>query len=131
MGEYELGYETVRRYGDDSLLSGLEDRFVAFETHSDAVTEAPPDATVLAGNETALQAFRVANAWGVQFHPEFDLETAREVTGKKRGEVDDETLEEILAGLTPERHAATADATRVFDNFLDVVGGAGPPRGSD
>jgi GMP synthase (glutamine-hydrolysing) len=96
------------------------------------VTEAPPGATVLAETDRALQAFRVENAWGVQFHPEFDLETAREVTGKKRGEVDEETLASILEGLTPERHAATADAERVFDNFLEVVAGSGtPPRGSD
>jgi GMP synthase (glutamine-hydrolysing) len=132
MDEYELGYETVRRRGDDTLFSGLDDRFVAFETHSDAVTEVPPEATVLAETDRALQAFRVANAWGVQFHPEFDLETAREVTGNKRGALGDEAVEEILAGLTPDRHAATAEATRVFDNFLGVVGGADPrPQGSD
>lgn len=42
-----------------------------FEFHDDAVTVAPPGATVLARSDThEIQAFRVGSALGVQFHPE-------------------------------------------------------------
>jgi GMP synthase (glutamine-hydrolysing) len=73
---------------------------------------------VLAENGRALQAFRVRNAWGVQFHPEYDLDTARWVTENKRGHLTDAAVDAIIDTITPARHAETADATRVFDNFL-------------
>jgi GMP synthase (glutamine-hydrolysing) len=121
MGEYELGYEPIDRLEDDPLFDGVPGSFVAFETHSDEVTELPGDATLLAENDRSLQAFRVRNAWGVQFHPEYDLDTARWVTENKRGDVDNDRVDAILADVTPERHAEAADARRVLDNFVALA----------
>jgi GMP synthase (glutamine-hydrolysing) len=122
MGRYELGYERIDRLEHDELFEGIGESFVAFETHSDEVTRLPPGTTVLAENETSIQAFRIGNAWGVQFHPEYDLQTAEWVTEGKRGEVPEERLTTIQAELTPERHAETTSAKRVFENFCDIVG---------
>jgi GMP synthase (glutamine-hydrolysing) len=121
MGSYELGYATVEFVDgtpDDPLFDRIDTPFVAFETHTDEVTALPARATILAENDRALQAFRVANAWGVQFHPEYDRDTARWVTENKRGWLDDATVDAVLETITPENHAETADATRLFDNFL-------------
>jgi GMP synthase (glutamine-hydrolysing) len=121
MASYELGYSTIDLVDggtDDPLFGGIGSPFVAFETHSDEVTALPAGVTILAENQRALQAFRVANAWGVQFHPEYDRDTARWVTENKRGWVDDATVDAILETITPRTHAETAPATRVFDNFL-------------
>jgi GMP synthase (glutamine-hydrolysing) len=121
MGSYELGYatvEVVEGAENDPLFDGIDSPFVAFETHADEVTALPARATILAENDRALQAFRVANAWGVQFHPEYDRDTARWVTENKRGWLDDATVDAILQTITSENHAETADATRLFDNFL-------------
>jgi GMP synthase (glutamine-hydrolysing) len=117
MDRYELGYERVYRLTDDPLFAGIGESFVAFETHSDEVTRLPTEATVLAENETSIQAFRIGDAWGVQFHPEYDLQTADWVTEGKRGEVPEARLAAVRADLTPERHAETAGAKRVFGNF--------------
>jgi GMP synthase (glutamine-hydrolysing) len=130
MGEYELGYESIDRLDDDPLFDGVPGSFVAFETHSDEVTELPGEATLLAENDRSLQAFRVQNAWGVQFHPEYDLETARWVTEGKRGDVDNDRVAAILADVTPERHAAAADARRVLDNFVALAGTLVAPDGT-
>jgi GMP synthase-like glutamine amidotransferase len=47
--------------------------------HSDAVTELPPGATLLADSAAYPQAFRIGNrAWGLQFH----LETTREMVAR-------------------------------------------------
>jgi GMP synthase (glutamine-hydrolysing) len=125
----ELGYTTVERLEtSDPLFDGVDPSFVAFETHTDEVTALPSAATPLAETERALQAFRVENAWGAQFHPEYDRDTARWVTENKRGWLDDETVDAVLETVTAERHAQTAQATRVFDNFLAVARRTSTPR---
>ncbi|MFD1586810.1 type 1 glutamine amidotransferase [Halorientalis brevis] len=117
MDDYELGYRTVRQCADSDLFAGISEEFVAFETHSDVVSELPPGATRLAENDCCVQAFRVRNAVGVQFHPEYDRDTARWVTENKRGEVDDERVDAVLSAATASRHAETAQVTRLFENF--------------
>lgn len=121
MERYELGYREVERVADDPLFSGLDETFLAFETHSDAVTRLPPEAARLAENDRSLQAFRIENAWGVQFHPEYDRKTARWVTENKRGEVAADKLEQILAAITVENEARARDAKRVFENFVAIA----------
>jgi len=122
MDEYELGYRRIERYDDSPLFAGMPAAFVAFETHSDEVLQLPPGAAELAGNETSCQAFSLGPTFGVQFHPEYDLETVRTVTeGKREGGVAAEKVDAVLAEATPERHADTEAAKRVFENFLSVV----------
>jgi len=122
MDEYELGYERIERYDDSPLFASMPGEFVAFETHSDEVLQLPPGAVELAGNETSCQAFSLGPTYGVQFHPEYDLETVRKVVEGKREEgVDGERVDAVLEEATPERHAETAAANGVFENFLAVV----------
>ena len=82
-GEYELGYETIERLGEDPVFRDVPRRFTSFETHSDRVAELPAGATTLARNRFGVQAFRLASAYGVQFHPEYDRETAEWVVRQK------------------------------------------------
>jgi len=51
-------------------------KFKVHTTHMQSVMELPPGGTVLAGNSVDTHhALRFAeNAWGIQFHPEFDEE---------------------------------------------------------
>jgi len=120
-GAYELGYATIERVRASPLLDGVGESFVAFESHSDAVTDLPDDATRLAENDRGVQAFSVGTAYGVQFHPEYDVDTARWVVQNKDGEIDDERLQAVLASITPENHAQTADARQVFENFETIA----------
>jgi len=122
MGEYELGYHRIERYDDSPLFESMPGEFVGFETHSDEVLRLPPGAVELAGNETSCQAFSLGPTFGVQFHPEYDLATVRKVVEGKRGEgLPDETVDAVLSSATPERHAETETAKRVFENFLAVL----------
>lgn len=152
MEEFEIGYREVERVGasgggtggsdagggvtaaadtpggvvaDDPLFEGIDDRFIVFTTHGDAVVELPPGVQVLAENEYGVHAFRKGNAFGVQFHPEYDPETAREVTRGKEERLGTDRVEAVLAGVTDENYAAACEAKRLFENFVAYAERAG------
>ncbi|MFC3477794.1 type 1 glutamine amidotransferase [Halobacterium litoreum] len=115
MGEYEIGYREVERTRDDPLFEDVPESMTVFTTHSDAVTRLPPGAELLAENDYGVHAFRADHSVGVQFHPEYDNETAEELTRNK--ELSDEREADVLAGITPENYAAACEAKRLFENF--------------
>ena len=119
MGEYELGYREVTRTGDDELLAGIPETFTAFTAHSDAVTELPPGAELLAENDYGIHAFRRGRAWGIQFHPEYDRETATTLTKQK--DLDEERIQSVLDGITEANYDAACRTKRLFDNFTDYA----------
>ena len=122
MDDFEIGYNEIRRcIDDDPVLAGIDRRFTAFTTHGDVVVDPPPGSRVLAENEYGIHAFRKNHAWGVQFHPEYDIDTAREVTEGKRDRLGDETVDAVLAEITPENHAAACEVKQLFDNFLSSL----------
>ncbi len=119
VGDHELGYRTVRRVGESRLLDGLPEAFTAFETHHDRVAELPPGAVTTARNEFGVQAFRRDTAHGVQFHPEYDRQTAEWVVDNK--DLSADRTERVRDGITEERVAAAEPATRVFDAFVSFA----------
>lgn len=77
----EVGYTGVDLTPEgarDALFAALPESFAAMQFHRDEVSHLPAGGVVLAGNATTrIQAFRAGvNAWGVQFHPEWDAEEA-------------------------------------------------------
>ena len=126
MDEYELGYRTVEHDGDNLLPDGLDRRFTVFTSHSDRVVDAPPGATVFARNDYGIHGFRRDNVVAVQFHPEYDMETAEAVTRRKDGELPVERIQSVLDGVTRENYAAAREATCVFDNFVEYVSEVAP-----
>ncbi|WP_115865726.1 type 1 glutamine amidotransferase [Halorussus litoreus] len=119
MGEYEIGYREVEHTGDSRLFEGVDERFTVFTTHSDAVVDLPPGATEIASNDYSNHGFRKDHAFGVQFHPEYDAETAETVASGK--DLPDERLQAVLDGITEENYRAACEAKLVFENFCDYV----------
>jgi GMP synthase (glutamine-hydrolysing) len=66
----EVGWHRVSGAG-----GVFPDSFVAFEWHRYGFAAAPPGAVELARNDVGCQAFRIGNAWGIQFHAEVDAAT--------------------------------------------------------
>ncbi|ERH10127.1 MAG: GMP synthase - glutamine amidotransferase domain protein [halophilic archaeon J07HX64] len=124
IGDYELGYRTVRRRDGTTLLAGVDEEFTAFTTHSDRVSDLPEDARLLAANDYGVQGFRANNVFGVQFHPEYDTTTAESVTRNYLGngrEVEDERVKQVLAGIDDENYAAACKTKQLFDSFTQYV----------
>lgn len=119
MDDYEIGYREVS-HTDSPLFSGIKDRFTVFTTHGDSVVELPDEAERIAENEYGIHGFRVDNAFGVQFHPEYDTESARAVTRRKEF-LGEERIESVLADITDDRYADACEAKQLFDNFTEYA----------
>ncbi|MCT9095021.1 type 1 glutamine amidotransferase [Haloarchaeobius sp. HME9146] len=120
MGEYEIGYRTVQLSGNNPLFDGLDGEYTVFTTHSDSVVELPPGATEIARNDYGNHGFRKGHVFGVQFHPEYDTRTAREVTMGK-DELPDERKQAVVDGITERNYAKACEAKRLFENFTSYV----------
>ncbi|MDS0259999.1 type 1 glutamine amidotransferase [Haloarcula sp. S1CR25-12] len=127
MDDYEIGYRTVEHDGANPLLSGVDDTFTVFTTHSDHVAELPPGATQFAQNDYGVHGFRKEDVFAVQFHPEYDPETAADVASGK--DLPDERIERVLDGITEENYRAACEAKQLFDNFTDYVRARQPAAG--
>lgn len=121
MDEREMGYREidVTEAGRNSdLMDGLSSPFMAFTSHLDHVSDQPHDTTVLAENDYGIQAFRseIFPAWGIQFHPEYDLAMAQQLMETK--DMDEQVQETIEATLTEENDQQSRESRAVFDAFI-------------
>jgi GMP synthase (glutamine-hydrolysing) len=66
----EVGWHEVAGSGEDPVVRAGS--YLAFEWHRYGFAAAPPGAVELARNDVGCQAFRLGNAWGIQFHAEVD-----------------------------------------------------------
>lgn len=119
MGRYEIGYNDVEHV-DSPLFEGIDERFTVFTTHGDAVTELPEGADRIAGNDYGIHGFRVGHSFGVQFHPEYDMDSATAVT-KRKEFLGEDRLASVLADITEENYAAACRTKRLFQNFTDYT----------
>jgi len=76
----------------DWLLGGFGEAIKVQTSHSQSVLKLPPDARVLASSDMDPHlAFVVhENVWGVQFHPEFDVEIVKAYIRAHREELHEE-----------------------------------------
>ncbi len=119
----ELGWETVRRTGDDDLFAGVPESFRCFVSHDDEVDPARigPDGVVLAHtSHCAVHAFRAGDRplWGVQFHAEMGWAES-EALVRARAERKGLDPEEVLAARVDTE--AIVDA--IFRNFTERASG--------
>jgi len=123
IGWCEMELEPAARA--DPLLSALPSPFASFQWHSYRC-EPPPAATALAREGDQLDAFRIGDAWGVQFHPEVTAEIVAAWLGDWRSDGDAVAAgfdPALVAAETPRRiEAANAAGRAIFARFLDHAG---------
>jgi GMP synthase (glutamine-hydrolysing) len=102
--ESEVGWfpvELTEAASADPVAASLPERFDAFQWHHYTHT-LPAGAVELARSRVCTQAFRVGNAWGVQFHPEVRAEQVDEWLAEDPADVAD------AKGLRRETHERIA-----------------------
>jgi len=117
MDTFELGYNEIEQVDDDPLFAGMGEAFTVFTSHGDSVIELPPGAELIARNEYGVHGFRRDHCWGVQFHPEYDIETAREIAESKRERLGDEQVDRVLEDISVDQYDAACEAKQLFENF--------------
>jgi GMP synthase (glutamine-hydrolysing) len=97
----------------DPLCADLPDRLTVQQSHSQSVLELPKDTRLLARNaHEAVQGFAWgSNAWGFQFHPEFDADISRAY-------IEDDREKLKIQGRDPD---ALISATRDSDHGTSLL----------
>lgn len=117
----EIGWSTVWTQRPELIESGPW-----FQFHYDRWVT-PPDATEIARNSLAPQAFVLRRNLAVQFHPELTAAGFQGWLGNGGTELviaDGQDPEVLYQHLLAEQHAVSGRAYRLVDNFLDQVANA-------
>jgi GMP synthase-like glutamine amidotransferase len=88
----EIGWKMVTVHRKNPLLEGISDEFHIFNSHFDEVCNLSDDFEVQASSELCgVQVFQVKNkpVWGIQFHPEIDVESGRKSIEKLKQQFPD------------------------------------------
>ena len=89
---------------NDPLFQGLPATFPVHVNHAQKVQQLPPEAHLLAYNDfEPTHAFRIRNAFGVQFHPEYtgEIMRAQIMEQKDRIEKSGRSVKSLLEQVTP------------------------------
>lgn len=120
----EIGTVTIENTAEaqrDPLFCAMPSHFLGHTTHSQSVSQLPKDAVHLVSSaHDAHQAFRIGeNAWGVQFHPEFDAEIMRRYVIERRDDLLAEgyDIETLVAGVFE-----TPESTHLLREFALLAG---------
>ena len=115
-----VAIELLPAAAHDRLCQSLPAAFPAHATHAQSVLQLPPGAIPLAtSHHEAHHAYRLGDlAWGVQFHPEFDVAIMTDYIKAQRQELEAAgvSLASVLASV-----AATPVAASILKRFADIV----------
>ena len=102
--------ETTVAAKTDPLFAGFDNSFFAQAIHFESVLSLPEGAIVLAGNQhDPHHAFRYGdNAWGFQFHPEFNVEI----------------ISDYISYLKQDFADLNIDSQSLIDNTFSTLGSA-------
>lgn len=125
----EVGISTVAlrdAAATDAVFRHVSDPLTALHWHADTF-DLPPGGVLLANTAAYPQAFRVRNAWGLQFH----IESSRQATARwldlpayqasLAASPGAWTAPRLLDSLAEEEAAMAALARRLFDPWLDLL----------
>ena len=87
--------------------------------HGDSVSKLPDNCILIAESNTGIQGFQYKDkkVYGVQFHPDYNYEEAREVFERRSAE--DSSIKEAYINKTPGKNT-DRDGARILSNFVNM-----------
>jgi GMP synthase-like glutamine amidotransferase len=114
-----VGVKVVDVFGEEPWMVGDAESYAVLNSHADQVTEIPPNAAVLGGNDHCpISLMRVGDRMlGIQGHPEFVAEYSATLMQARRGKlIPEEVVDAGLATLD-----IPADSERLADWIVGFV----------
>lgn len=115
----EIGWKQVTVNNNNPLFRGIESDFFVYNSHFDEVCNLTGDFEILASsNQCEVQAYQIKNTpmWGVQFHPEIDMESGKKFI-MDLSNMFPHLKEELSRSITEARESGISQ--RFFENFYD------------
>lgn len=110
---FREGFETIELTNNGKkhfLFSGFPQRFMAYQSHGDAATKLPDNATILAKSKNSIQAYSLRNFRCVQFHPEILPKIATKMALR-----DGKNPDKIINGVSSDYSLPAV----LFSNFIE------------
>ena len=119
----EIGTVKIQKISsckNDSLLKNIPTQFYAHETHYQSVLKLPHKAIILAKNtHESHQAVRFKKyIWGVQFHPEFNVDIMGEYIFNQKKDLDKLgfNIDKLLSNVKN-----SSLSSKVLNNFIEII----------
>jgi GMP synthase (glutamine-hydrolysing) len=117
----EIGWKQVTINNNNPLLSGIESDFFVYNSHFDEVCNLTDEFEILAYSDLCeVQVYQIKHApmWGVQFHPEIDMESGKKFI-MDLSRMFPHLKEELVSSITEARESGISQ--RFFENFYGIL----------
>ncbi|MFB6175380.1 MAG: type 1 glutamine amidotransferase [Candidatus Nanohalobium sp.] len=120
MGSYEIGYRQIR-LGTSRIFDDMNSVEYPFSTHEDEVVSLPENFQKTAESDESIHGFehREEHIYGIQFHPEFDLESVKDIIRDK--DISQKKKEALMEEAEKENHRQAEKTQKALRNFEEIV----------
>lgn len=120
MGDYEIGYRQIR-LGKSRIFNDMNSVEYPFSTHKDEVVELPDGFRKTAESDESIHGFEheEEHIYGIQFHPEFDLESVKDIIRDK--DISQKKKEALMEEAEKENHRQARKTQKALKNFRKIA----------
>lgn len=120
MNRFEIGYRQIR-LGKSRIFDDMNSVEYPFSTHEDEVVELPENFQKTAESDESIHGFQheEKHIYGIQFHPEFDLETVKNIIRDK--EIPEKKKKALMDEAEKENHEEARKTQQALLNFQEIA----------
>lgn len=120
MGSYEIGYRQIR-LGKSRIFNNMNSVEYPFSTHEDEVVSLPENFQKTAESDESIHGFEheKEHIYGIQFHPEFDLESVKRIIRDK--DLSEKKKKALMEEAEEETHGEARKTQQALRNFQQIA----------
>lgn len=120
MGGYEIGYRQIR-LGRSRIFNDMNSVEYPFSTHEDKVVELPENFQKTAESDQSIHGFEheEEHIYGIQFHPEFDLESVKDIIRNK--DLSEKKKKVLMKEAEKDNHHQARKTQKALKNFEKIA----------